>query len=812
MRFFSYEEIKSTADCITIARDALSLPVDNDGRCAATWRGGTNKVSVHVTKTGFHDFRLETGGSVIDLVATVRFGGDVQMAQEFLGEYLHLTPKSETRKTPEKSKFEKLIEDGYVEVSRYSFNDISGNMVHFESRLEHPEKGKTFLQGTPRGWGLGLTPPILYNLQGVASAPWCCIVEGPKDANRLISMGIQATTCAGGAKKWHSDYAETFRDKSIAILPDNDEPGMDHARMIAASIIDVAAQVRIVMTSDQPKGDVSNYLDDGGTQDMLMALISNAVPLSFSDLDGIDIPRQDTREVIDAKSANEIPFRNFIPIEVEQDETTGRRRKSNGPEVMKQARSINDLTKDMHRRFLHFPRKVGEQLFDHDRDSGEIYYMHKASDMFAWIGRKGKFPVEWTRGDAMCDKADFFSSATAEAIRYESINNVPDWPKRSDVYYIHPTLPRPSPTGSYLNRLVDSFTVASECDRRVLKAFFCAPLWFVPRIPRPSWIIDSEDGQGCGKSTIAEACSFLYGAEPVRTCNAELQYGTQEITKRLLCSKGRNARMLLVDNVVGTFKSPVLADLITGWTVSGKRPYGPGEEVRPNNLTYVITSNDATVDTDIASRSFYIFVKRPVYNADWEKNLLAYIEKNRYHIISDIINMLDSHVSFPGVPASTRFAEFEQLIMQAVCKTPDAFKETIYHLEEKRQELNVEQEQAKSIEEMFTSKLVDLGINPHEESVWIRSQIVNSWGRAALADGYDSKAQPIQLVRALAKQRLLRVVDPKVKRWPHNGSNKTSGILWNYESGAVMYDKDMAVTYEIIRNSNGDAEKRMALL
>ena len=57
MKFYSYEEIEAVADCVSVARDCLSINVDHDGRCAATWRGGTNKASVHITKTGFHDFQ-----------------------------------------------------------------------------------------------------------------------------------------------------------------------------------------------------------------------------------------------------------------------------------------------------------------------------------------------------------------------------------------------------------------------------------------------------------------------------------------------------------------------------------------------------------------------------------------------------------------------------------------------------------------------------------------------------------------------------------------------------------------------------------
>lgn len=804
MKFYNYDEIKAAADCAAFARDVLGLKLNNDNRCAATWRNGDNPTSVHITPEGWHDFGSEESGSVIDLCAILKFGGDLQQAQEFLGEHYHLKPHMLTQEGPLSSgKYDSLIKDGYKEVARYGYRDVENNLIHFTSRLEHPEKGKTFIQGTPHGWGLGDVDPILYNLAALTVASWCCIVEGEKDADRLISLNIPATTCAQGAKKWHRGYAKHFEGMHVAILPDNDEAGQQHARIIAASLADVAKEIRIVKTSDAPKGDVSDYLDEGHTGDDVLALISDAMPIDPEDVLEIDVPdKEEDAAIRDAKQANSIPFRNYIPTKTEKPP----RHPNAKPvtEVTKSPRTMNQMVDDLHLRFLGFPRKVGEQLFDHDRDSTEIYYMHRAADLFSWVGRKSKKPVEWGRGDALADKADFYSAVQAEAIRYESISSVPDWPKRSDVYYVHPKIPRPSPDTEYLWRLVEFFKPATKYDQRLFMAMLIAPLWYIPRTPRPSWIIDSEDGQGTGKSTAVEAAAFLYGTEAVRTCPAELQYGTQEITKRLLCAKGRNARILLIDNVTGTFTSPVLADLITSWTISGKRPYGTGEETRPNNLTYVITANNATVDTDIASRSYYIFVKKPTFSPTWKEQITKYIEKNRYRIIADIIGLLENHKPFEGMMPRTRFPEFEQSILQAVCETPEMYQETLEHLEACRTDSNIEEEQARGIEDMFRGQLANLGINPDEESVWIQTPVVNSWGRKALQDGHDYPGQPIQLVRSLAKQRLLKMVNPRVKRWPHNGNNKTSGAMWN------PYVEH--VSWNISRNADGVPTKTLAEL
>ncbi|MGO9370828.1 MAG: AAA family ATPase, partial [Syntrophobacteraceae bacterium] len=57
-------------------------------------------------------------------------------------------------------------------------------------------------------------------------------------------------------------------------LPDNDAPGMKHAQSIAAGLIKVAKSVRILNLPDlKPKGDVSDWLQNGGTKEYLRELL-----------------------------------------------------------------------------------------------------------------------------------------------------------------------------------------------------------------------------------------------------------------------------------------------------------------------------------------------------------------------------------------------------------------------------------------------------------------------------------------------------------------------------------------------------------
>ena len=141
------------------------------------------------------------------------------------------------------------------------------------------------------------------------------------------------------------------------------------------------------------------------------------------------------------------------------------------------------------------------------------------------------------------------------------------------------------------------FNPANEASRVLLRALFAAPIYYRYGVRRPCWILDSEAGPGVGKTTIAELLGTLYCCSPIKTSKQELKFDHKELLKRVVSSEGRSSRILLVDNVTGVFDDAHFADMVTGFGISGKAPYGRGEETRPNNLTYIITSNSANMPT-----------------------------------------------------------------------------------------------------------------------------------------------------------------------------------------------------------------------
>ncbi len=806
MKFYSFDDIKKHSDCAAFARDVYGATVKN-GRCNAAWRGGDGIENVSIDREKWYDHKEKRGGGIIQL-ASFKCGGNIQQAQSFLGEYYRLTPKIETGAAPKESHYDDLLREGWHHIERYDYIK-NGKLIHFVVRLQHPNRPgkKEFVQGCIENgrerWGLKGITTVLYRADELADSEWIAIVEGEKSANALIAAGIPATTCCGGSKKWHDALNAQLAGKDVVIFPDNDEPGQAHAEQVAASLYKVTKNIKIVSPAPglKEKQGIDDWLTAGHTADEIIQLIKTArlyapqTEIIFSAIDSG--PTEDM--LAEAKRANLVPFRNYIQSEQEKESRGGKKR----TEIVNEPRTHQAMLDDMSKRFLGFPRKQGDEyLFDHDRDTGEIIPIRDSDRLLAWIGRRSKQPVGWSRGETMVSPRQFYCSVVATAHRYESISLIPSWPRRPDVYYAHDKLPYACPNLSRLRKLIDCFCPATKYDRCLMAAFIAAPLWYIPGIPRPAWVIDSMDGQGCGKTTLVELVAQLYGHAPICTSKQELAINLQQIVKRCVSHSGRQARIFLVDNVTGNFKSEELSYLITTKDITGMAPYGHGEETRPNDLTFVVTANTATVDADLAHRLMYINISRPdktLLRASWKTTVLRFIEQNRLEIVADIVSMLDSHKPF-DIPPGTRFPEFEQSILQPCCGSQEMLIEVLSYMEKARSESNIEEEQARSIAEVFDFNIAKLGFD-HNTPVFIRTDVANSWGRSALKESYDYKGYPVQLIRNLAKIGMLPQIDQHIKRWPTSSkSDRVSGIAWRFSDATehahvLSRDADGEITY-----------------
>ncbi|RRR68897.1 MAG: DNA primase [Candidatus Viridilinea halotolerans] len=175
-------------------------------------------------------------------------------------------------------------------VATYDYLDSAGTLLYQTCRFEPGKHGraKDFLQrrpdpSQPDGWAWntkGITK-VLYRLsaleQAIAANQTIYLVEGEKDAARLALAGLAATTNVGGAGKWQRSYSAALRGADVVILPDNDEPGHQHAAAVAQALCGQARRLRIIALPHlPPKGDVSDWLNAGHQIEELLALVEVA--------------------------------------------------------------------------------------------------------------------------------------------------------------------------------------------------------------------------------------------------------------------------------------------------------------------------------------------------------------------------------------------------------------------------------------------------------------------------------------------------------------------------------------------------------
>jgi hypothetical protein len=143
---------------------------------------------------------------------------------------------------------------------------------------------KDFRPRRPNGkggwlWNLTDVRRVLYRLDEWQGQRVGLIVEGEKDVDAAWALGIPATTNVGGAGKWRPEDTQYLVDagvQKVAIIPDADVPGRQHAIQVAYSTFTAGLEVRIVPLPDlPPKGDLSDYLQRH-TKDDLRELLRAA--------------------------------------------------------------------------------------------------------------------------------------------------------------------------------------------------------------------------------------------------------------------------------------------------------------------------------------------------------------------------------------------------------------------------------------------------------------------------------------------------------------------------------------------------------
>ncbi len=222
------------------------------------WRfGKRSSKAINLKDATWYDFEDSEGGGLIDLITKKK-----NLSGRDLSNYLYENFKIGNQEQKFERRQEKKI------VKEYNYRNELGELRYQVVRYEPKDFRQRHYKDDKWHWGLNGIEPLPYNLPEILEQKdkTILIVEGEKDADRLMSLGFLTTTNSGGSKNWNDSLNKWFADRRVILIPDNDSAGYQHIQKVANSIVRASKSLHFVKLDGKvkEKGDISDYLDSGG--------------------------------------------------------------------------------------------------------------------------------------------------------------------------------------------------------------------------------------------------------------------------------------------------------------------------------------------------------------------------------------------------------------------------------------------------------------------------------------------------------------------------------------------------------------------
>jgi RecA-family ATPase len=180
-------------------------------------------------------------------------------------------------------------------IATYNY-DVDGVTLYQKRRYHDPNhKFDCWQPDGKGGWinGMrGVDRRVLYRLSDVLQGGTVFFCEGERDADNLNALGLCTTTIVG-AGSWTDECVQALKERDVVIMRDNDDAGIKRAQEAAEHLHGVASRLRMCLLPDlPPKGDVTDWIEAGGTVDQLQRIIED-VP----DWASTDVPAPTTNAV-----------------------------------------------------------------------------------------------------------------------------------------------------------------------------------------------------------------------------------------------------------------------------------------------------------------------------------------------------------------------------------------------------------------------------------------------------------------------------------------------------------------------------------
>ena len=576
--------------------------------CASLQGGPGRSCSVNLSSGAWADFATEAkGGDPISLWAAIRGIKQGEAARELARDF--------------GLKVDKPVRRGRGRiVASYDYLGPDRKLVFQVTRWEP----KTFTQRRPDGDGgwinsvkdIELVP---YHLPEILTAEYVFIVEGEKDADALVALGLTATCNAQGAGKWRSEYNRWFAGKKVYILPDNDDPGQKHAQDVARHLSNVAEVVKIInLPGLQAKGDVSDWLKTGGSLDALLKLVETApawdsrtevkqgrngkndyqeVPNIIRLEKGALGQAVDACEAVLARADLPTQYKTFQRggqlvrvASLPTSSITGSITRPQGAIVILEAQKPFLL--DTLGRFSRFEK------FD-ARTNGYIPADPPKAVVDAILARAGMWPFLILRGVVACPtlRPDVslvlkpgYDPVSGYYLDHNLMIEVPDSPSRADA----------QAALKDLTDLLSGFSFVDAVDCAVGLSLIVSAV-VRPALAAAPLIAITAPTRGSGKSTLMDIAAIISTGR--RSAVLSATSDKDELEKRLAGCLLSGDGIISLDNINGILGSDLLCQAITSEAVK-VRPLGTSSQVEiPNTAMWSANGNNLSLTGDLSRRA-----------------------------------------------------------------------------------------------------------------------------------------------------------------------------------------------------------------
>lgn len=482
----------------------------------------------------------------------------------------------------------------------YDYTDEETKLLYQVCRTEP----KGFFQRRPNGRNRWIN-----NVDGVRRIPYrlpellesnrealVFIVEGEKDVDCLRSRGLIATANAGGAGKWLNIYNEYLRDRHVVIMPDNDPTGYQHAEHISRSLHNIAASVKVVLLPNLPeKGDVSDWLNAGGTLEQLRELVEQA-PLYVTSVEHSAETHKDihTTGRQASQSTRLVELANEIELFHSPDNDAYGSLIANGHLETWPLRSKGFRRYLMHRYYEEYGQTPSAQPLQDALGLLEGQALYKGPEHSIHI-RLAEY-----QGCIYVDLADAAWQVVKISVNGWSIIQSRECPVKFRRVRGMLALPEPKQGGS-LAKLRDFINVKNDSDWALLLAWLVAALR--PRGPYPALVLHGE--QGSAKSTLARILRVLIDPNV-----AALR--SQPRNEHDLVLAANNGSIVALDNLssLPDWLSDAICRLSTGGGFGTRTLYENDEETLFNSMRPVLINGIEELATrgDLLDRAIILYL------------------------------------------------------------------------------------------------------------------------------------------------------------------------------------------------------------